>query len=103
MKYVAGLSEYIRKELKLFTVESIHEATIKAIAIEGKLKKNDTKVDGKQSGGKPNGSGAKKEDAKTKGKGEPNGKGGLVCNHCKANGHVEDTYWDTNPHLMPKG
>ncbi|KAK1377226.1 hypothetical protein POM88_033419 [Heracleum sosnowskyi] len=43
MKYVAGLNEYIRKELKLFTIESIHEATVKAIAFEGKLKKSDNK------------------------------------------------------------
>ena len=42
MKYIAGLSDYIRKELRLFSVTSIEEAGIKASAIEGKLKKNET-------------------------------------------------------------
>ncbi|KAL6124914.1 hypothetical protein ACLB2K_077422 [Fragaria x ananassa] len=39
MKYVSGLNEYIRKELRLFPVESIAEASVKAIAIESKHRK----------------------------------------------------------------
>lgn len=39
IKYISGLSEYIRREMKLLPLETISEASIKAIAIEGKLKK----------------------------------------------------------------
>ncbi|CAL8120210.1 unnamed protein product [Prunus armeniaca] len=38
MKYTGGLADYIRKELKLFTVDTIEDATVKAIAIEAKIK-----------------------------------------------------------------
>jgi len=102
MKYMAGLSDYIRKELKLFTVESIEEASAKAIAIEGKLKKYETKGDGKHSGSKPTGSYTKKEEQK-KGKGESDGKSGLVCSNCNATGHTVDKCWEKYPHLKPKG
>ncbi|ONK71274.1 uncharacterized protein A4U43_C04F6790 [Asparagus officinalis] len=48
MKYMAGLSDHIRKEMRLFTVESIAEASVKAIAIEGRQKKgNEAKGDSK--------------------------------------------------------
>ncbi|XP_020272136.1 uncharacterized protein LOC109847311 [Asparagus officinalis] len=51
MKYMKGLNECIRKEMKLFTIESITEASVKAIAIEGKQKKsNEAKEDAKQTG-----------------------------------------------------
>ncbi|KAK1382534.1 hypothetical protein POM88_020269 [Heracleum sosnowskyi] len=79
MKYVAGLNEYIHNELKLFTIESIHEATVKAIAIEGKLKKSDNKNDAKQSGSKSNGFGGKKDDSKKREICESNGKECLNC------------------------
>ena len=90
MKYVAGLSEYIRKELKLFTVESISEASAKAIAIEGKC--NETKGDENQSGSKSRGFYAKKEEHKQN-MSESDGKECLVCNHCGENGHVMDKCW----------
>ncbi|CAL8994908.1 unnamed protein product [Prunus brigantina] len=45
MKYTGGLADYIRKELKLFTVDTIEEATVKAIAIEAKNKRTDKKDD----------------------------------------------------------
>ncbi|KAF6161143.1 hypothetical protein GIB67_007784 [Kingdonia uniflora] len=35
MKYTGGLSETIKRELKLFTVANIEDATVKAISIEG--------------------------------------------------------------------
>ena len=48
MKYMVGLSDHIRKEMRLFTVESIAEASVKAIALEGKQKKgNEAKGDSK--------------------------------------------------------
>ncbi|KAL6292646.1 hypothetical protein ACE6H2_000788 [Prunus campanulata] len=42
-KYTRGLAHYIRKELKLFTVDTIEEATVKAIANEAKNKRTDKK------------------------------------------------------------
>ena len=45
MKYIGGLTDCIWKELKLFTMESIEEATVKAIAIEAKYKRLDKKED----------------------------------------------------------
>lgn len=36
VKYTRGLVDYIRRELKLFTIESIKDATVKAIVIEAK-------------------------------------------------------------------
>ena len=45
IKYTGGLVDYIRKELKLFTMESIEEATVKAISIEAKYKRLDKKND----------------------------------------------------------
>ncbi|KAL6276832.1 hypothetical protein ACE6H2_020433 [Prunus campanulata] len=43
MKYTGGLADYIRQELKLFTIDTIEEATVKAIAIEVKNKRTDKK------------------------------------------------------------
>ncbi|CAL2240331.1 unnamed protein product [Prunus armeniaca] len=45
MKYTGGLANYIRKELKLFTIDTIEEATVKAITIEVKNKGTDKKDD----------------------------------------------------------
>ncbi|KAF6156429.1 hypothetical protein GIB67_009087 [Kingdonia uniflora] len=50
MKYTGGLSESIRRELKLFTMANIEDATVKAIAIEGKYLKS-YKEDGKINSG----------------------------------------------------
>ncbi|KAF6136617.1 hypothetical protein GIB67_016073, partial [Kingdonia uniflora] len=50
MKYTGGLSGSIRRELKLFTVTNIEDATMKAIAIEGKHLKNDREDDKNKSG-----------------------------------------------------
>ena len=47
MKYEAGLNEYLQRELSLFTVQSVKEASVKAIAIEKNFKRNETKGDGK--------------------------------------------------------
>lgn len=43
MKYISDFNKKIKKELKLFSVEMISEASIKVMTIEGKLRKNDTK------------------------------------------------------------
>ncbi|CAL9001292.1 unnamed protein product [Prunus brigantina] len=43
MKYTGGLVDYIRKELKFFTVDAIEEGTVKAIAIKAKNKRTDKK------------------------------------------------------------
>ncbi|CAL9019517.1 unnamed protein product [Prunus brigantina] len=45
MKYTGGLADYIQKELKLFIVDTIEEATVKAIAIEAKNKRTNKKDD----------------------------------------------------------
>ena len=45
MKYIGGLADYIHKELELFTVKQIEEATVKVIAIEAKYKRLDKKDD----------------------------------------------------------
>ena len=45
MKYTRGLANYIQRELKLFTIESIEEATLKTIANEAKNKWFDKKED----------------------------------------------------------
>ena len=85
IKYMAGLSDYIRKEMKLFTVESITEVSVKAIALEGKQKKgNEAKGDSKQTGGESSGSKYKEEK-----KGDP-GKAELICSHFEKIGHVAD-------------
>ena len=63
-KYKAGLHEYLQRELSLFTVQSVEEASEKAIAIEKKFKRNETKGDGKQTVGKSNDSYAKTEEHK---------------------------------------
>lgn len=47
MKYTRDLTDYICRELKLFTIESIEDATMKAIATEGKNKRVDKKEDKK--------------------------------------------------------
>ena len=78
IKYMAGLNDYIRKEMKLFTIETIAEASVNAIAIEGKQKKGN----------------------KTKG---DSGKAGLTCNHYKQTWHMADRCWEKYPHLKPKG
>ncbi|KAM0985831.1 hypothetical protein ACFX13_013270 [Malus domestica] len=41
LKYIRGIANYIRKEMNLFTVDTIEEATIKVIAIEAKNKRYD--------------------------------------------------------------
>ena len=46
--------DYIWRELKLFTIESIEEATMKAIAIEAKNKRFDKKEDKPKSYNKSN-------------------------------------------------
>ena len=45
MKYYARLNDYIRRELKLFNINNITDASIKAIVIEGKTKKSESKTD----------------------------------------------------------
>ena len=65
MKYMVGLNDYIRKEMKLFSVETIAEASVKTIAIEGRQKEgNETKGDSKPSGSKTGGSQSKDEKKK---------------------------------------
>ncbi|KAF6168567.1 hypothetical protein GIB67_005179 [Kingdonia uniflora] len=77
MKYTGGFSESIRRELKLFTVANIEDATVKAIAIEGKYLKSDKEDDKNKSG--------YKSSWKYKHKGESKGEGSSskenYCNH----------------------
>ena len=90
MKYVSGLAEYIRKELKMFSVTTLAEACVKATAIEGKLKKTKNGNQGKSSSSSQNSSQEKST------------KEGVVCTHCKQSGHPVEKCWEKNPHMKPK-
>ncbi|KAF6144070.1 hypothetical protein GIB67_007531 [Kingdonia uniflora] len=79
MKYTRGLSESIRRELKLFTVANIEDATMKAIAIEGKYLKSDKEDDKIKSGYKS----SWKNEHKGEAKGEGPSSNEFYCNHCK--------------------
>nr|XP_011463525.1 PREDICTED: uncharacterized protein LOC105351274 [Fragaria vesca subsp. vesca] len=99
MKYKAALHEYLQRELSLFKVQSVEEASEKAIAVEKKFKRNGTKGDGKQTRGKSNDSYTKTEEHKN---GEFDGKECLVCNYCEGTGHVADKCWVKFSHLKPR-
>ncbi|KAF6159259.1 hypothetical protein GIB67_032030 [Kingdonia uniflora] len=77
MKYTGGLTESIRRELKLFTVANIEDATVKAIAIEGKYLKSDKEDDKIKSG--------YKSSWKNWHKGEGSSSKEFHCNHDKPN------------------
>ena len=77
MKYIAGLNDYIWKELRLFSVGNIDDAQEKASAIEGKLKKNETS--GKLKTNTSGGTQIKIEIGKSEQKET------LTCTHCKGN------------------
>ncbi|KAF6158965.1 hypothetical protein GIB67_042046 [Kingdonia uniflora] len=98
MKYTRGLSESIRRELKLFTAANIEDATVKAIAIEDKYLKSDKEDDKNKLG--------YKSSWKYEHKGESKGEGSLSkensCNHCKASGHISYICWKLYPELRPK-
>ncbi|XP_004289453.1 PREDICTED: uncharacterized protein LOC101306573 [Fragaria vesca subsp. vesca] len=99
MKYEAGLHEYLQRELRLFMVQSVEDASVKAITIKKKFRKNETKGDGKQTGGKSNDSYAKTEEHKN---GVSDGKACLVCSYCEGIGHVADKCWVKFPYLKPR-
>lgn len=80
MKYVGGLAEYIRKELKLSKVSTIDEATVKAIAIEAKNKKSDSRDDRLKIGGKPNSKFSKKGEPSRRKDNSPRKN---YCDHCR--------------------
>lgn len=40
MKYTSGLADYIWRELNVFTVETIDQATVKAVTIKTKSRKS---------------------------------------------------------------
>ncbi|CAL2259851.1 unnamed protein product [Prunus armeniaca] len=95
MKYTGGLADYIRKELKLFTVDTIEDATMKAIAIEAKNKRTDKKDDRS----KP----VNKTDWQKKGKQSNEGQTqNVYCDHCQTSRHAKDKCWILNPELRPK-
>ncbi|CAL2244416.1 unnamed protein product [Prunus armeniaca] len=95
MKYTGGLADYIRKELKLFTVDTIEEATVKAIAIEAKNKKTDKKDDRS----KP----VNKTDWQKKGNQSKEGQTQKVyCDHCQTSRHAKDKCWILHPELRLK-
>ncbi|TXG50795.1 hypothetical protein EZV62_023319 [Acer yangbiense] len=95
MKYIGGLAEFIRKELKLFTVETIEDATVKAIAIESKNKRID-KRDEKQSS-------SNKNDWKKTGEQSKNGSARKnYCDHCQISGHIKEKCWRLHPELQPQ-
>ncbi|KAF6147083.1 hypothetical protein GIB67_036802 [Kingdonia uniflora] len=77
MKYTGGLSEFIRRELKLFTVANIEDATVKAIAIEGKYLKSDKEDYKIKSGYKSSWKNKHKREAK----GEGSSSKEFYCNH----------------------
>ncbi|CAL2256726.1 unnamed protein product [Prunus armeniaca] len=95
MKYTGGLADYIWKELKLFTVDTIEEATVKAIAIEAKNKRTDKRDDRS----KP----VNKTDWQKKGKQSKEGQTQKVyCDHCHTSKHAKDKCWILHPEFRPK-
>ena len=95
MKYIGGHTDYIRKELKLFTIESIEEATVKAIAIEAKYKRLDKKDDKHTT--------ISRSDWKNKGKQIKDGPiQKNYCDHCNSSRHVKNKCWILHPELRPK-
>lgn len=92
MKYVLGLKECIRKELKMNFGQGYILSKHKAIAIEGKVKKFDSKGVDKSC----EFVGTQDKGDKTKDDGKAT-KEGLVCNHCKQMAYVEKS-----PYLKPK-
>lgn len=94
MKYTESLANYIWKELKLFTIENIEDATIKAIAIEVKNKRLN-KRDNKQS--------IRSHDWKGKWKQSKEGQAQKnYCENCYISGHVKDKCWILYPELKLK-
>ncbi|CAL2266527.1 unnamed protein product [Prunus armeniaca] len=95
MKYIGGFADYIRKELKLFTIDTIEEATVKAIAIEAKNKRTDKKDDKLKL--------VNKTDWQKKGKQSKEGQTQKVyCDHCQTSRHAKDKCWILHPELWPK-
>ena len=91
MKYFAGLNENIRRELKLFDVSDITDASIKAIAIEGKTPKSASKPDASHGKGS----------FKSKADGKTTGSNSRTCTGCKKPGHTVDKCWEKFPDLKP--
>ncbi|KAL6284904.1 hypothetical protein ACE6H2_015833 [Prunus campanulata] len=95
MKYTGGLADYIRKELKLFTVDTIEEAIVKAIAIESNNKRTDKKDDKS----KP----VNKTHWQKKGKQNKEGQTQKVYfDHCQTSRHAKDKCWILYHELRPK-
>ncbi|CAL9009185.1 unnamed protein product [Prunus brigantina] len=95
MKYTGGLADYIWKELKLFIVDTIEEATMKAIAMEAKNKRTDKKDDRSKH--------VNKTDWQKKRKQSKKGQTQKVhCDHCQTNKHAKDKCWILHPKLRPK-
>ncbi|XP_016648322.1 PREDICTED: uncharacterized protein LOC107880736 [Prunus mume] len=93
--YTGGLADYIQKELKLFTVDTIEEATVKAIAIEVRNKRTDKKDDRS----KP----INKTDWQKKGKQSKEGQTQKVyCDHYQTSIHAKDKCWILHHELWPK-
>ncbi|KAF6141661.1 hypothetical protein GIB67_001213 [Kingdonia uniflora] len=97
-EYTGDLSESIRRELKLFTVANIEDATVKAIAIERKYLKIDKEDDKIKSGYKSSLKNEHKEEAK----GAWSSSKEYHCNHCKTSEHIYDYCWKLHPKLRPK-
>lgn len=85
MKYVAGLCEYIRKELRLLSEQTI---TKKSVRLQ---------VCCKSVGGKSTGVNANKGENKEEG--ESSEKEEFGCSNCKQTGHEMDKCWEKYPHL----
>ncbi|XP_026399975.1 uncharacterized protein LOC113295860 [Papaver somniferum] len=99
-KYNGGLVDYIRRELKLFSVQDIEDAINKAVAIEQKVK---------GAAGSDNNRLVTRGKDMTQIRVETNKDKSLldeqeekVCDHCKEKGHIKDTCWTLYPHLKPK-
>ncbi|CAL2271019.1 unnamed protein product [Prunus armeniaca] len=94
-QYIGGLADYIRKERKLFAVDTIEEAIVKAIAIEAKNKR----IDKKDDRSKP----VNKTNWQTKGKQSKEGQRQKVyCDHCQTSRHAKDKCWILHHELWPK-
>ena len=103
-KYIGSLHSYIRHSLLLFEPTNVDLASVKAIYLEnrGKKEKDDhfKKKPFKPPNGKPKMKGMGKEKRTTSTKKDEGER--PYCTHCKKKGHDNDHCWKLYPGKRPK-
>lgn len=98
MKYMGGFAEYIQRELELFKVSTIDEATVKAIAIEAKNKKSDRFEVKQKDRGRVESDGSSKGESSQKELGNARS---YFCDHCRKTCHKKEWCWELHPEKQP--